>query len=139
LNGNFRDAESAINRSGKSLDWQERIFGFELKETEGDFTHGLVVMLKGDTEEELDDAVVSVYFKKRVLASMENAIDDARDNIDLARDLVNPELRDYRDEWLDQDCGNFPVGPFPLPTLPSTYAPATSQDMLAAASKGSNS
>ena len=71
LHGDFRDAESAINRSGKSLDWQERIFGFELKGTEGDSTHALIIMLKGDTEDELDDAVVSVYFKKRALAGYE--------------------------------------------------------------------
>ena len=71
LHGDFRDAESAINRSGKSLDWQERVFGYELKGTEGDSTHALIIMLKGDTEEELDDAVVSVYFKKTQVVDYE--------------------------------------------------------------------
>jgi hypothetical protein len=69
--GDFRDAESAINRSGKSLDWDQRVFGFELKGTEGDSTHALIVLLDADTEEGLDDAMVSVYFKKRALVGYE--------------------------------------------------------------------
>ena len=64
LHGDFRDAESAINRSGRSLDWEQRVFGYELKGTEGDSTHALIVLLDADTEEGLDDAMVSVYFKE---------------------------------------------------------------------------
>lgn len=63
-NGDFRDAESAINNSGKSLDWDQRVFGFELQGTEGDSTHALAVLLDAETEEELDDALVFVYFNK---------------------------------------------------------------------------